>query len=218
MSVVACDSPRAVFDKASELVAQSRLIALSGGATAAAFFYVLASKPIDWASKRLFWCDERCVPPDDKDSNYGLARRLLLSSARVPEDQVHRFRGEDDPEKAAAAYEAELRRHAPQGLDLAILGIGPDGHTASLFPGVPALEEKERWTAVTRSPAGQSRLTLTFPYLNRAKTLAVLAVAKEKAEIIARALKDPAAGLPIQRLRQNPAPLWLIDRAAAERI
>lgn len=209
------DDAAAACRAAAELVRAARTVAFSGGATASAFFYVLAAAGLDWSQKELFWVDERCVPPDDKDSNYGLARRLLLSKVRVPEDRVWRLRGEDEPQKAAADYEEVLRRRAPDGLDLAILGVGPDGHTASLFPGVPALEEKTRWTAVTRSPKGQARLTLTLPYLAKAKLCAALLLGAGKKDVLHKALHEPQAGLPIQRAFAAARVLVLADKAAA---
>lgn len=191
MKVTVYESAAEACRAAAEAVAEAALrgparVGLSGGKTAAAFFYVLAAAPVAWKNVELFWVDERCVPPDDPQSNYGLARKHLLAKVRVPEDQVHRFRGEDEPVKAAADYERLLRARAPGGLDLAVLGLGEDGHTASLFSGSPALEERERWTAVAQAPDGRPRLTLTPAYLALARRRAALVLGKDKRDALSR--------------------------------
>jgi 6-phosphogluconolactonase len=201
---------KAACERVAALVEGARLIGVSGGNTAAALFYVLAEAGIHWSQKHLFWVDERCVPPDHKDSNYGLCRRLLLNKVRVPEDQIHRMRGEDDPAKAAADYEAELRRFAPRGWDLTILGVGPDGHTASLFPGTPALAETARWCVPNVASNGSNRLTTTFPFLEKSKALVCLALGEEKREVVRE-----HEGKPIARLEGLPGFTWLLDVASS---
>ena len=175
-------------------------VALSGGSTPAALYRLLASSPlahdIDWSRWHVFWGDERCVPPGHPDSNYGMARRTLLDHVPIPPSQVHRMVGEDPAQQAAADYAAALADAlAPDGrLDLALLGIGDDGHTASLFPGTAALNETERPVVANWVPhLDTHRITLTLSTLNRARQVAVLATGADKADAARRAL-DPRPG------------------------
>ena len=173
-----------------------------------------------WQAVQIYFGDERCVPPGDPRSNYRMVSETLLSKVPLPPENVHRMRGEDDPSAAAAGYEARLRQDfagAPR-FDLLLLGMGADGHTGSLFPGSPALEETGRWVTVARDPAGASRLTLTLPVINAARTVAVLVSGREKAGTLKRVLgaEDRAVGLPIQRVRPAEGQLvWILDEAAA---
>ncbi len=126
------------------------LVALSGGSTPKPMYADLAADPlasrVEWPCVHVMWGDERCVPPDDPASNYRLAREVLLDRVWIPPENVHRIRGEQDPARAAAAYERELRQLlAGDPLDLVLLGLGQDGHTASLFPGSPAIGEENHW-------------------------------------------------------------------------
>ena len=175
-------------------------IALAGGNTPAALFRLLAAPPhaakIDWSRWHVLWGDERCVPPDHPDSNYGMAKRTLLDNVPIPESHVHRMRGEDDPTAAADAYAATLADAlAPDGrLDLALLGVGDDGHTASLFPDTASLAENERSVVANWVPhLATHRITLTLPPLNRARHVAVLATGADKADAVRRALAPNAA-------------------------
>ena len=181
---------------ADSIAARGRFtVALAGGSTPAALYRLLASPPfadgIDWSRWHVFWGDERCVPPDHPDSNYGMARLTLLDHVPIPPSQVCRIVGEDPPQQAAEAYAATLADAlAPDGhLDLALLGIGDDGHTASLFPGTAALEERELTVAANWVPhLGAHRITLTLPTLIRARHVAVLATGADKADAVRRAL------------------------------
>lgn len=155
------------------------------------------------------------MPPEDPESNYGLAAKSLLSGVSVAPERVHRLRGEIAPEEAAAEYATVLKRLAPQGFDLLLLGLGEDGHIASLFPGSPALAPTSRWVEDTRSPSGRPRLTLTLPFINLCSRILILARGRAKAEIVRRAFSSPREGLPVQGLRAHPAPLWVLDREAA---
>ena len=170
-------------------------IALAGGSTPAALYSLLASSPlsaeIDWPRWHVFWGDERCVPPDHPDSNYGMAKRTLLDHVPIPPSHVHRMHGEGNPSGAAAEYEHTLHEAlAPDGrLDLALLGIGVDGHTASLFPGTAAIYERDRSVVANWVPhLGAHRITLTLPALNGARHVAVLATGADKADAVRRAL------------------------------
>ncbi len=206
-------------------------VALSGGSTPLALFRQLALSAADptipWASIDWFWGDERCVPPDHPESNFRAADEELLARLDVPVDRVHRIRGELAPEKAAAEYESELRRafalragEVPR-FDLVLLGLGIDGHTASLFPGTAALTERERLAVSNWIPKlGTHRITLTFPVLNRAACVIFLVAGADKALTLRRVLYDEPTPetLPAQGVRPEEGELiWWMDRAALER-
>ncbi|HKP49033.1 MAG TPA: 6-phosphogluconolactonase, partial [Gemmatimonadales bacterium] len=223
-------------------------IALSGGSTPQAAYARLATRDSrlstddwwpttdDWRLTHVVWGDERCVPPDDPRSNYRMAKEALLDRVPIPPGQIHRIRGEDDPEQAAVEYERELRglleyhpftsfRAGPdQRLDLVLLGLGEDGHTASLFPGQPALHEKTRWVvAVTahRSPDTLARITLTPAILNSAQNITFVVSGAAKAARLQQVIEGPFTPdlLPAQAIHQVEGRLtWMIDRAAASRL
>jgi 6-phosphogluconolactonase len=190
-------------------------------------YRLLAEEPfrsrVDWARVEVFFGDERCVPPDHPDSNYRMAREALLAHVSIPDRSVYRMRGEIDPEAAAREYGLMLKeKFADGGLDLTLLGMGDDGHTASLFPGTPAVREKEHRVVaqfVENSTTGRSwRITMTAPFLNRSGRVMLLVAGKSKA---AR-LKDVMEGdhdpdrLPVQLIDPAQARVtWLIDAAAA---
>ena len=203
--------------EAAELLAkQASLgghVALSGGSTPRPTYEAAARLERDWSRVELWFADERCVPPDDERSNYGLVRESLLERLDRKPAVEHRVRGELRPEEAAEACEAELRGVA---LDLALLGIGPDGHTASLFPNDPALEElRRRALAVARPDV--DRVTLTIPPLNAADTVVFLVVGAEKADAAARAFAgEPSPATPASLVRSaSGTTIALLDRAAA---
>jgi 6-phosphogluconolactonase len=170
------------------------LLALSGGSIAPLFFPMLARLAIEWSRVDFFWVDERGVPPNDADSNFAEADRLWLTPAGVPPHRIHRIRGEDpDLRHAASLYAAELRRIAgnPPALDFAIMGCGPDGHVASLFPGHRALsEEREIAVAIDDAPKPPPRrVTLTLPVLAATRQIVVSGSSDEKAEVVRQALQ-----------------------------
>jgi 6-phosphogluconolactonase len=177
------------------------LVVLAGGSIAPLFFPSLARLPIDWSRVDFFWADERAVPRDDADSNFAEADRLWLTPAGVPAARIHRIHGEDpDLRRAAQAYAAELLRLAgrPPTLDFALLGVGPDGHVASLFPGHPALNE-EREVAIPVEDALKPpprRITLTLPVLAGTARIIVAAAGEAKADVVRRAL-EPGSQLPL---------------------
>ena len=199
-------------------------IALAGGSTPAALYDLLASPPlsaeIDWARWHVFWSDERCVLPDHPDSNYGMATRTLLDHVPIPPSHVHRMRGEAEPEHAAAGYERTLHEAlAPHGrLDLALLGVGDDGHTASLFPGTSALTETDRLVVANWVPHLDAyRITLTLPTFNRARRVAVLATGADKADAVRRALapRPDDATPPIALVAPEDGPaIWRLTEDA----
>lgn len=193
--------------------------ALTGGSAARAVYGRIAQESIDWRAVHLYWGDERMVPPDDPESNYRLARAELLSRIPIPAGNVHRIRGEEaEARRAAAAYEGELRRDAPDGLDLVHLGVGPDGHVCSLFPGHRALAESRRWAAaVLDAPKPPSRrVTLTLPALAAARELWFLVLGAEKARAVREAIEEPHSALPAALAARAAArSTWFLDAPAA---
>ena len=196
------------------------LAALSGGRTPQALYEALSrppqAAPVPWANTHLFWGDERCVPLDDPRSNVRLAQAHLLSRVPVPPRQIHPAPADAPAQEAAARWEAELRGffapRQPQAafpaFDLILLGVGTDGHVASLFAGDPALAECERWTAAVaaRGDPPVARLTLTLPVLLAAREILVLAAGREKVAVLeAVAAGEPATrALPVARLARRP--------------
>jgi 6-phosphogluconolactonase len=203
--------------------------ALSGGSTPRRFYSLLGSSPyrenVDWNRVHLFWVDERCVAPSHDASNYRLVAEAVLLKTAVPEEQIHRIRGEAGPGPAAEMYEEELRRFfaaSPRPVfDLVILGAGVDGHTASLFPGSELLEERTREVVpVYRERPDVDRVSLTLPVLNRAANVLFLVAGKEKAGIVYEVLKcDNRKQYPAGRVRPvNGRLSWFIDKEAASKI
>jgi len=196
------------------------LVALSGGRTPIALFRRLAepaqSAHVDWPSVHVLWADERCVPPGDAASNYRGARDALLSQVPVPAQNVHRIEGELPPPVAADLYEDGLRGLlGPDGrLDLVLLGMGADGHTASLFPSHPALTESERWAVAVEGPATPLwRVTMTLPLINAARCILFLVAGAEKADVMRRV--QAGEDLPAARIAPTEGELlWLVDREA----
>jgi 6-phosphogluconolactonase len=219
------DSAKRAVDKADRFI-----VVLAGGSTPRALYRRLTEPPyrerVPWKKTFFVFGDERCVPPDDESSNYRMVRETLLDPLEISEHRVLRMKGEQVPVDAARRYEVRLgdiflnlpRRR----FDLVLLGIGADGHTASLFPGTAALEEKERWVAANEVPSLDAwRLTLTLPALNSTRRVIFLATGEEKAPVIAEAFGG------VEHEGTHPcelvAPLFarrevLIDRAAASAI
>jgi 6-phosphogluconolactonase len=207
-------------------------VALAGGATPRPVYRRLAEADppcIDWRRVHVFWGDERCVPPDDPRSNYRMAREALLDAVPVPAEQVHRIHGEEPPAQAAAAYEAVLRStfaspgaavDAPpaSGFDLVLLGLGDDGHTASLFPGRSAVVERVRWVVAQRVEAAMWRVTLTPVVINAAANVTFLVSGAGKAHRLHEVLHGPRRPvvLPAQAIRPVRGRVrWMVDAAAA---
>ena len=207
------------------------LIALSGGTTPENLYRALSSPSFadrfDWSRAIFFFSDERCVPPNDPRSNYALADKTLFAPLNITPSQVYRMAGESsDPQAAASEYERQLRLvtktvpSAQPSLDLILLGLGEDGHTASLFPGASILRDQRHMIAAAQSPKDPpNRLTMTLAAINRASVILFLATGTSKAGIV-RAILDPKT----EAERQLPAALvkpeegrliWFLDRAAA---
>lgn len=224
--------------RAAEAAVEARgrfTLALAGGETPRALYRVLAERYGDralWGATHVFFGDERCVPPNDAASNYAMAEQELLSRVAVDDARVHRIVGEAVPDDAARAYDALLRRAlgagggagggaADETFDLALLGVGADGHTASLFPGDDAaLDERERWALAVHAPpayAPRDRITLTLAALRASRAVWVLAAGAGKAAAVGAALSmDGATALPAALVRGTEETTWYLDRAAAE--
>jgi 6-phosphogluconolactonase len=209
-------------------------VALSGGSTPRLVYARLASEPLasslDWSRVHILWGDERCVPPDHAASNFRMACETLLDHVPVPDANVHRIRGEDDPAEAAAAYERVLRTvlRTPSGpprsapacrLDLVLLGLGHDGHTASLFPGGASLLASAQWVAAEYVHAvSMWRVTLTATVINAAAEIAFVVSGDTKAAIVRKVLGGPNQPheLPAQLIVPTDGRLcWLLDAPAA---
>lgn len=213
-------------------------LVLSGGSTPKALYALLTAEPyvtqIDWARVQVFFGDERCVPPSDERSNYRMARETLLDRVPLPATNVHRMRGEDPPAAAAAAYERDIRSYfagctdeagtAPAWprFDFVLLGMGDNGHTASLFPGTAALREQTRWVVAQYVEVVQMwRITLTVPAINAAANVAFLVAGAAKADMLQRLVdgpRDPDV-LPAQMIHPHDGRLtWLVDEPAATKL
>lgn len=197
-------------------------MALSGGRTPRLLYRWLAAAGSDglpYKQMQIFWIDERAVPPDHPESNYRLAWDAWLSAVQVDPARIHRIRGEDNPEAAAAAYEKLLRATLgdPPILDLILLGIGSDGHIASLFPGGPELRTDRIAVASRARLSPRRRVTMTLRVILAARQILVLATGSEKAQAVRNALEDPQSEtVPASFVRSHPQILWLLDvRAAA---
>lgn len=223
---LARDFKQAVSEKAAS--GGSLTVALSGGHTPKTFFEVLADQyrdSIEWDKVVFFWGDERCVPPDNDESNFKMTNGALLSKIVIPEENVHRVKGEDPPHNEALRYEQEIREFIPSGgngfprFDWIFLGMGPDGHTASLFPGAPTLEEREKICVVATHPeTGQKRISVTFPVLNNAKRVSFLVAGDSKAPVLKEIMESGGKPLPYPASMVSPTDgvlEWYLDKAAA---
>ena len=200
-------------------------VALSGGSTPRTLYSLLATKPnIPWDKTCIFWGDERHVPPDQPESNYRMANEALLSKVPVPAENIFRIHAEEkDAAAAALQYEQTLKDffHLAPGdfprFDLILLGVGPDGHTASLFPDTPALNETKRLVVSNWVPKFHTdRITFTFPVLNAAACVMFLLSGADKASTLHEVLENSSADLPSQKVRPaNGKLIWLVDEPAA---
>lgn len=204
-------------------------VALSGGTTPKLLYETLVSPAfsgqLEWRRVEFYFGDERCVPPSHPDSNFRMADETLVHPLKIAPERVFRMRGEaDDPDEAAREYEAVLRTQfgvpAPgwPSFDLILLGLGEDGHTASLFPGTPALEERARLVVSSRAPVGaKNRITLTVPAINHARVVLFLVSGSNKAAAVRLVIEDrDTARVPAKLVRPVIGRLiWFLDRAAA---
>ena len=193
---------------------------LSGGSTPRATYQLLACKDIDWSCVELFLGDERFVPPDHKDSNYRMIRETLLASEFVQPRKLFAIPTDGTPDSAAARYDEALRQQYGAGtleagvplFHLTLLGLGDDGHTASLIPGQPVLQERERWVAAVPQGREEPRITLTYPALNASETILFLVSGEEKRDALAQAR---GGALPAGDLKPMGDVVWLADALAA---
>ena len=201
-------------------------VALAGGSTPKGLYNLLATKAaLPWDKMYFFFGDERHVPPDNPESNYRMAREALLSKVPIPAQNIFRVPAENpDAAQAAQTYEDTLRRFFPPAeafprFDLILLGMGPDGHTASLFPGSKALQEKSRWVVSNWVEKFKTdRITLTLPVLNNAAVVMFLAAGEDKTETLKEVLQGtkPGEQFPSKLIRPpNGQLIWLVDQAAA---
>jgi 6-phosphogluconolactonase len=203
-------------------------VCLSGGSTPERLYRLLATSP--WRTRipiervHWFWGDERCVPHDHPDSNYGMTRAALLDSVGVPEMNIHPVKTGLAPSAAAGDYARALQRWygaevlAPDRplFTVCLLGLGEDGHTASLFPGTTALEERQRWALAVTGARPEPRVTLTYPVLESSRLTLVLVTGAAKRTVLRQLVTPAGAQLPAARLRPQGDCIWLLDRAAAE--
>lgn len=204
-------------------------VALSGGSTPRYLHRLLAneafSRRIDWAEVDLYWSDERCVPPDHPDSNYRMARQTLIDFVPIPQTNVHRILAELDPQVAAADYERVLKAGftaEDSRFDLILLGMGSDGHTASLFPGSAALDVHDRLVVANYvEKLSAWRITFTAPFINAAAHVVFMVTGEEKADALRAVLKGEhhPHKLPAQFIKPEDGELlWIVDEAAASRL
>lgn len=228
-SELARSAARIFTTSAKECVTQKNrfIVALSGGTTPRAMHRLLVEEPyssdIPWKKIRIFWVDERCVPVDDPASNYGLAKNDFLDRIPIPIEQIHPMPGGVPPEEGAKKYQEEMEAFFQMGeedfpvFDLIFLGMGKDGHTASLFPGKRSVVASERWVAAVKGGNPDVyRLTLTYKVLNRAKEIYFLVSGKGKAPIVKTAIINKDARLPAQKIQPKQGSLtWVLDKEAA---
>ena len=223
------EDPAALAAGAADLIAETLVgaitargaasLVLAGGTTPVASYRALATARVDWARVAFFWGDERCVPPDDSASNYRMAREALLDPADVPLSSVHRIAGERPAADAAAGYERTLRQRFADTLprfDLVLLGVGEDGHVASLFPGRPVPPEG-RWVLAVEPPTeGPDRVSLSPAALAAARCICLLVSGAHKAAIVRRVLSGAAGELPAAAVAgRAERVIWMLDRSAA---
>jgi len=190
-------------------------------------YELLAADPerIDWPRTFVFWGDERCVPPDHPESNFRMAQQALLQKVPLQAQNVFRMLGEIEPQAAAKDYEEMLAAYfvgKEKRFDAVLLGLGEDGHTASLFPGTPALAESARWAAANPHPYSDGmRLTLTYPALNAAREVLFLVTGENKAGVAAEVIRNPGGPPPYPAKRvgtPDHPPHWILDQAAAGKL
>ena len=193
---------------------------LSGGSTPRATYQLLAQMALDWDCTELFFGDERFVPPDHPDSNYRMVRESLLAAGKVSPRKLLAIPTDDTPESAAARYDETLRQQYGAGtledgvplFHLTLLGLGDDGHTASLLPGQPVLNERERWAAAVPQGRSEPRITVTYPALGASELILFLVSGQAKRDALAQVR---GGLLPAGGIKPQGEVLWLVDRAAA---
>ena len=204
-------------------------VALSGGETPRRLFEILATSPyrerIHWDEVHIFWSDERCVPENDPRNNAHMARQTLLDQVPIPTANIHPIRGDQSPQQAAIQYERELREFFSvqnPNFHLVLLGLGANGHIASLFPHTEVLNEQGRWVSEVYIPElGMYRITFTAPFINQASQVVFLVSGRDKSSVLKNVLEGTYKPhkLPAQLIRPNGAqPIWLVDMAASRKL
>jgi 6-phosphogluconolactonase len=218
-----------VQSRQADLICGRFSVALSGGQTPRRLYEILATEPyrkhIHWDEVHVFWSDERCVPADDPRSNARMARQTLLNHVPIPLENIHPMPCEHSPQQAAILYEKELKSFFSSqnpNFHLVLLGLGENGHTASLFPHTPVLNETEKWVSeVYVKELDMYRLTFTAQFINQASQVVFLVSGAEKAQVLEEVLEGPYQphDLPAQLIRPNGNhPTWLVDRAASHKL
>lgn len=219
----------AVQSRQASMICGRFSVALSGGETPRRMFELLAAPEyrdrIHWAEVHVFWSDERCVPEDDPRSNAKMATTVLLEHVPIPSANIHRIHCDLSPENAAARYQQELHEYFSvqnPNFHLVMLGLGANGHIASLFPNTDVLEEKERWVAAVYVPElDMYRVTFTAPFINQASQVVFLVSGADKAQVLENVLEGSyqPRHLPAQLIRPDGKhPLWLVDKAASHKL
>lgn len=220
-----------ILSRAKQAISERGIcsLVLSGGSTPAPVYTALArlgtEQNLDWEKMAVFWGDERCVPPTHPDSNYRMARETLLDHLPILPENVFRMMGELDPETAATDYEGVLNAFFHQRekrFDILLLGLGSDGHTASLFPGIDGLHETQRWVIPNRYPYSDTwRISLTYPAINQSRYIFFLVSGDAKAEVVANCMEHPQEPPPYPAkgvTGVDHPPVWLLDADAAKMI
>jgi 6-phosphogluconolactonase len=232
-SIEVLPDPAALARRVAECMTQAALeakgsfrVSLSGGSTPKRLYALLASNEFKdrfpWQRVSWYWGDERFVPPDHPESNYRMVREAMLSKVPVPPENIHPVPTDGTAEDAARrdewtlqeAYGAVDLDPARPLLDVTLLGLGSDGHTASLLPGEPVLEERKRWVAVVAHGRPETRITMTYPAIESSRLVAFLVAGEEKASIL-RAIQDGNSQVPAARLQPQGKLFWFVDKAAA---
>ena len=196
--------------------------AISGGNTPKLLFSELAKQKLNWECIHYYWTDERCVPPDSKESNYGMSKQYLLDKINIPEENIHRIKGEDDPEKEAERYSQEILNNISlrDGLpmfDCILLGVGDDGHTASIFPNQKQLLNSNKICEIAYNPQNnQKRITLTGKIINNSASIIFLVIGRNKANIISEIIINKNTNYPAAHINPSFGELyWYLDKFAA---
>lgn len=231
------DSPESLaqllaIDLMQEINSSSKdfFLAISGGSTPKILFKELSNPPfkekLNWSKVQIFWCDERCVPPEDSDSNYGMTKNILLDHINIPSENIHRIIGETHPEKEAVQYAKEIEKILPLGnnkfprFDWVLLGLGTDGHTASLFPNSELLYSCSNIAGVAIHPvSGQKRISLTEKVINNSKRITFMVTGKDKATILSDIINNNIGSRDIPASKINPTDgsiEWRLDSDAAQ--
>ena len=208
------DAVSIISSELTKTVESKQRLSLCGGNTPRPIYEALSKEDIDWANLELTFGDERCVPPEHEDSNFRMAYEALISKVPINESDVIRIKGELDPNSAAVDCEVELKKRSPNAIyehDLLLLGMGGDGHTASLFPETAALNENKRWVIENYIPQMNcNRITLTYPLINASKRILILVTGEEKIKLV-RGILSGESDFPISKVRPSDGKVtWLL--------